>query len=46
MPGWAFWVIFGVIFFSVLGSLCIFYFIDKIVSVQYIVQFYADKNSK
>ncbi len=33
------------LFFECLGSLCIFYFIYKIVPVQYIVQIYAEQHS-
>ncbi len=32
-------------FFQCLGSLCTFYFISKIVSVQYIVQMYAEQHT-
>ncbi len=33
------------LFFQCLGSLCTFYFIHKIVSVQYIVQNYAEQHT-
>ncbi len=33
------------LFVQCLGSLCTFYFIDKIVSVQYIVQMYAEQHT-
>ncbi len=33
------------LFFQCLGSLCTYYFIYKIVSVQYIVQMYADQHT-
>ncbi len=36
---------FFILFFQCLGSLCTFYFIDKIVYVQYIVQIYAEKHT-
>ncbi len=38
--GHLFWL-----FFQCLGSLCTFYFIYKIVSVQYIVQMYAEQHT-
>ncbi len=34
------------LFVQCLGSLCIFYFIHKIVPVQYIVQIYAEQHSR
>ncbi len=34
------------LFVQCLGSLCTFYFIYKIVSVQYIVQIYAEQHSR
>ncbi len=33
------------LFVQCLGSLCTFYFIDKIVSVQYIVQIHAEQHT-
>ncbi len=33
------------LFVQCLGSLCTFYIIDKIVSVQYIVQIYAEQHT-
>ncbi len=38
-------MIFGGLFVQCLGSFCTFYFIDKIVSVQYIVQMYAEQHT-
>ncbi len=34
------------LFVQCLGSLCTFYFIDKIVSVQYIILIYAEQHSR
>ncbi len=37
---------FNKLFFQCLGSLCTFYFIYKIVSVQNIVQMYAEQHTQ